>query len=160
MKHITTRLGIIGISVGTAGVLATSGVVAAMPMSGSTNQNTQLSSSTSTGYTYKSRMHMKRLWSRLNPAKLTSSQGSTSLNSGELSYVNNMLSTIKTNWTSTGSDPTWTPSGTNWQSTWANWSPMLWEQNGSTYANWASQLTSYLSTTYPGLASELSTIGL
>lgn len=171
MKYTAIRVGAVGATLGMASIVAISGVASAMP----TNTNAkgmgtdpynslQQSGTNMTGQNGNmpnkdSQWRMRHAWRFLNPSKIVNS-GSQTLTSSMTGKITNYLNEVKTNWNSTGSDPTWMPSGTNWQASWSNWNPILWEANGSTYANWDSQLSMYLSTTYPNLATELSTIGL
>jgi|SRR5581483_5567377 len=180
MKHTYIRLGAIGATVGTSGILMASSVASAMSMSSATinnnvtqsmlqNKNSladdttmsnQGGSSMTTGNTDRgSPMRLGHAWGLLNPHTMNG-QGSVLPNNLLTKSLMSLLGKLKMDWSSTGSNPTWTPSGTNWQANWANWNPVLWEQNGSTFANWSSQLASYLNTRFPSLAPELSAIGL
>jgi hypothetical protein len=174
MKYTVIRLGAIGTTVATAGLLAAGGVASAMPMNDNTNtnrydpcQNMQQSGSTVASYMngqygrgHDNRWRMGHAWNYFNPEKFMNSGSGMTMNSNTMAEITSYLNTIKANWNSNDTDSTWTPSGTNWQSSWSNWNPMMWQKNGASYADWQAQLTTYLNTTYPSFSTELSTIGL
>jgi hypothetical protein len=177
MKYTAIRLGAIGTTVATAGILAASSVASAMPMnsnngnaSGDPCQNMQQSGNTITSIMdgrygssshHNSRWRVGHAWNFLNPLKfMGSGQNNMAVNSNTMGEIATYLNSVKTNWNSDNSNASWTPSGSNWQTSWSNWNPALWEQQGATYANWNARLTAYLNTTYPNFSTQLSALSL
>ncbi len=174
MKHMTTRLGAAGTAIGLAATLVVSGIATAAPKAPNHFQGQPSSSFTSSsgqqgnqgngvgtgskGNTGKQAMHIQV--GKILGALGLGSGGSITLNNNAVNLLKGIVASIQSNWPTTNSDPTWTPSGANWQFNFKNWNPALWEANGSSFANWSTQLDSFISSMFPSLGSQLTMIGL
>jgi len=161
MKHITTRIGVIGATLATTGVLAAGGIAAACPLS-SNSQSTRDTATTSSwsgnqrgnsGWANTS-YRMSYTWNKWNPTTYSSNnEGSFS---DWWSGVMNQASSYSAGWSASSTNNNWMPRGSNWQQSWSNWNPMVWESNGSSYSNWHNQFMSYMNSQMGTFQSEFS----
>jgi len=147
MKYTLTRVGALGATSVTAGLLVFGGVAAACP----TNGNSYSSYGGRGSYTTSARSDMQpsangwmNNWNNWDPNN--SSQMQLSFNDWWNGMMNRM-DMSGNSWnssTSSYADNNWTPQGSDWQQQWSNWNPMMWQANGSSYMNWRMQFMNYM----------------
>ena len=169
MKYTTVRLGAVGATLVTTGLIAVSGVASAAPLRSSSSPCAHGNGSSSTSRSWEAsrdqwhwsgerwsgaNYRMMSSWNQWNPMTFASNGGSFS------EWWNGVMGQMSgygsANWASNGSNSNWMPAGNNWQSSWSNWNPAMWESHGSSYANWYNQMMSYMNSNSGNFQSEFS----